>query len=72
MIRVWLRRLRHMAHRRSTPAGAAPATAQPDPRLEIYLHQIADLPEPDRAIIIRVLQDILNEETAYERRMIAE
>ena len=49
------------------PAGAGP----PDPRLEVYLDQIAGLPAADRAIIIGVLQGILDEETAYERRLIA-
>ena len=45
-----------------------PAPAQTDPRrLEIYLGQIGDLPEHDRAIIIGVLQGILDEEAAEEQ-----
>ncbi len=48
------------------PAAAVPA----DPRrLEIYLGQIADLPEHDRAIIIGVLQGILDDEAAAERQI---
>ncbi|MDQ2805557.1 MAG: hypothetical protein M3Z04_01355 [Chloroflexota bacterium] len=45
-----------------------PLPAQADPRrLEIYLGQIADLPEHDRAIIIGVLQGILDEEATGEQ-----
>lgn len=40
-----------------------------DPRLEVYLGQISDLPDPDRAIIMGVLQGILDEEAAYEREV---
>jgi len=32
--------------------------------------QIADLPDPDRAIIIGVLQRILDEEAAFEREVV--
>ena len=51
-------------------AAAAVSTppVQADPRrLEIYLGQIADLPEHDRAIIIGVLQGILDEEAAADQ-----
>ncbi len=50
-------------------AGKAPAD---DPRLELYLQQIADLPAHDRAIIVGVLQSILDEEAAYARRVVSE
>jgi hypothetical protein len=43
-----------------------------DPRLELYLQQIADLPAHDRAIIVGVLQSILDEEAAYARRVVSE
>jgi hypothetical protein len=50
-------------------AGKAPAD---DPRLELYLQQIADLPAHDRAIIVGVLQSILDDEAAYARRVVSE
>lgn len=54
---------------------AAPASTEApadDPRLELYLQQIADLPAHDRAIIVGVLQTILDEEAAYARRVVSE
>ncbi len=55
----------------ATPAAVALPPAPPVPadprRLEIYLGQIADLPEHDRAIIIGVLQGILDEEAAADQ-----
>jgi hypothetical protein len=65
------------------PDSAPTATAAPpppraalspadDPRLELYLQQIADLPAHDRAIIVGVLQTILDEEAAYAHRVVAE
>lgn len=36
-----------------------------DPALELYVHQIDSLPQQDRAIIIRVLENILAEERAH-------
>lgn len=51
---------------------APPASAPTDPRrLEVYIEQIGDMPEHDRAIIISVLQGILDEEAAYERQAVA-
>jgi hypothetical protein len=54
------------------PKGASREAPADDPRLELYLQQIADLPAPDRAIIVGVLQTILDEEAAYARRVVAE
>ena len=54
------------------PKGASKEAPADDPRLELYLQQIADLPAPDRAIIVGVLQTILDEEAAYARRVVAE
>jgi hypothetical protein len=58
------------------PDSAATATTAlspvDDPRLELYLQQIADLPAHDRAIIVGVLQTILDEEAAYAHRRVAE
>jgi hypothetical protein len=55
---------------------ADPPPPQPgaptDPRrLEVYIEQIGDMPEHDRAIIISVLQGILDEEAVYERQTVA-
>ena len=54
------------------PTGSASPLPLDDPHLEVYLQQIADLPPHDRAIIVRVLQGILAEEAAYERRVLNE
>jgi hypothetical protein len=54
------------------PARAAAPSPADDPRLELYLQQIADLPAHDRAIIVGVLQSILDEEAAYARRVVSE
>ena len=43
-----------------------------DPRLEVYMGQIADLPEHDRGIIIGVLREMLDEEAAHERQIVGE
>jgi hypothetical protein len=58
----------------AAPAQVTPAALDPadDPRLELYLQQIADLPAHDRAIIVGVLQSILDEEAAYARRVVSE
>ncbi|HMA34649.1 MAG TPA: hypothetical protein VKY74_09225 [Chloroflexia bacterium] len=57
----------------TAPAGPAWHWPSPvpavDPRLEVYLHQIADLPESDRAIIMTVVRQILDEESAYAQRI---
>ena len=85
MIGKWVRRRRALRRRpapmppdsaaaattSAAPPPAAPA-ATDDPRLELYLQQIADLPAHDRAIIVGVLQTILDEEAAYARRVVAE
>jgi hypothetical protein len=86
MIGKWVRRRRALRRRpvqRPQPdsaAAATTATSSPspalspadDPRLQLYLQQIADLPAHDRAIIVGVLQTILDEEAAYARRVVAE
>jgi hypothetical protein len=54
----------------SLPLSAAKGPKSDDPRLEVYLAQIADLPAHDRDIIVGVLQQILDDEAAYERRII--
>jgi hypothetical protein len=57
-------------------AGPADARAElppeSDPRLEVYMGQIADLPEHDRGIIIGVLREMLDEEAAHERQIVGE
>jgi hypothetical protein len=70
MLVQWLRRRRRRFWNRSNPKSAIPNLKSDDPRLEIYLDQIADLPAPDRAIIVDVLRQILAEETAYEQRVL--
>ena len=86
MIGKWVRRGRALRRRpipmpqpdsaptASTAPSRPPAALSPadDPRLELYLQQIADLPAHDRAIIVGVLQTILDEEAAYARRVVAE
>ena len=86
MIGKWVRHRRALRRRRvpmPQPDSASTTTTAPppppaalspadDPRLELYLQQIADLPAHDRAIIVGVLQTILDEEAAYARRVVAE
>jgi hypothetical protein len=55
------------------PADArAELPPESDPRLEVYMGQIADLPEHDRGIIIGVLREMLDEEAAHERQIVGE
>ena len=82
MIGTWIRRRRALRRwpvalpqpESAAAAPVAPAAPNPadDPRLELYLQQIADLPAHDRAIIVGVLQSILDEEAAYARRVVSE
>jgi len=68
MFRRLFRRAASAVAQQSAPVRPPEPPVQADPRrLEIYLGQIADLPEHDRAIIIGVLQGILDEEAAADQ-----
>ena len=68
MFRRLFRRAASTVAQQSAPVRPPEPPVQADPRrLEIYLGQIADLPEHDRAIIIGVLQGILDEEAAADQ-----
>ena len=70
MITRWWRRRRRRFWNTHNPKSKIQNPKFEDPRLEVYLAQIADLPAHDRDIIVGVLQQILDDEAAYERRII--